>query len=188
MIGWKGECVNGGVLVRKIALVGLMGVGKSSVGRALSQVFRCSFVDLDNDIEAFANKSIPQIFREDGETAFRTLEHQRLQTLSEVRGDVEMVLATGGGVVESPENRSLLQNEWYTIWLDADVETLAERIQRDSSVRPLLQAYQDLALRQRLRDLYSRRELWYKHVARVRVQVVDLTVDEVVQHLLRLGI
>lgn len=182
------ECVDGGVFVRKIALVGPMGAGKSSVGRRLSGVLGCSFIDLDEAIEQYTKQSIAEIFSESGEAEFRSIEHQQLEAFSTSSSVQSVVLATGGGIVETPQNRALLEKHWYTVWLDSDVQTLAKRVEQDSNIRPLLQQQRGPLLEQRLQELVSRRAPWYQQVARVRVQVAGLTVEEVVNRLLQLGL
>ena len=116
-----------------------MGSGKSTVGRLIARRLSRPFVDLDRSIERLAGKAIPRIFDEAGEEGFRDWEHAALAGLAErVPGTGGIVLALGGGTYAFERNRDLLRSFAVTIWLDADPETLWERV-RDASHRPLAQ-------------------------------------------------
>jgi shikimate kinase len=119
---------------RTIALVGLMGVGKSSVGRRLANALGLPFRDADAEVETAAGRSIPEIFAELGEPAFRDGERRVIGRLLE---GPPHVLATGGGAFVNPETRTLIKANALSIWLKADLEVLARRIGRKDS-RPLL--------------------------------------------------
>ncbi|HKP77751.1 MAG TPA: shikimate kinase [Phenylobacterium sp.] len=119
---------------RTIVLVGLMGVGKSSVGRRLANVLGLPFRDADTEVEAAAGRSIPEIFAQLGEAAFRDGERRVIARLLE---GPPHVLATGGGAFISPETRALIKARALSIWLKADLEVLARRIGRKDG-RPLL--------------------------------------------------
>jgi shikimate kinase len=119
---------------RTIALVGLMGVGKSSVGRRLANALGLPFRDADAEVEAAAGRSIPDIFAELGEPAFREGERRVIARLLD---EPPHVLATGGGAFINPETRALIKAKAVSIWLKADLEVLARRIGRKDN-RPLL--------------------------------------------------
>jgi len=119
---------------RTIALVGLMGVGKSSVGRRLANALGMPFRDADAEVEAAAGRAIPEIFAELGEPAFRDGERRVIGRLLE---GPPHVLATGGGAFMNPETRGLIKERALSIWLKADLDVLARRIGRKDS-RPLL--------------------------------------------------
>lgn len=151
-----------------IALVGMMGAGKSTVGRALARRFGLSFVDLDREIEVLAKRSIPEIFQEQGPRAFRALEYQALaQVLDRPRPGV---LATGGGVLTHEASAKRLKARAYTVYLEVELSQLVRRLSssRARAARPLLPKRQD-ALSQRLESLFLER--------RSRYQASDLTVD-----------
>jgi len=114
-------------------LVGLMGAGKSSIGRRLARCLRLPLIDLDDYIVEKDGRSIPQIFEQDGESFFRKIE---TAALAEVL-DQDAVIATGGGIVMAEENRALLNAHPPVVWLKASPEFLAERIDGDSN-RPLI--------------------------------------------------
>ena len=119
---------------RTIALVGLMGVGKSSVGRRLANALDLPFRDADSEVETAAGRSIADIFAELGEPAFREGEHRVIARLLE---EPPHVLATGGGAFLDPRTRELIKRKAISIWLKTDLETLARRVARKDT-RPLL--------------------------------------------------
>jgi shikimate kinase len=141
-------------LDRPIVLVGLMGAGKSTVGRRLAKRLGLPFVDSDDEIERAADHSIPEIFDRFGEASFRDGERRVVRRL--VAGP-PAVLATGGGAFMEPETRALILERCIAVWLDARPETLAERVKR-RNVRPLLRDQDPLL---RLRELAEARNPVY---------------------------
>ena len=121
-------------LDRPVVLVGLMGVGKSTVGRRLAKRLGLPFVDSDSAIEDAAGYTAAEIFERFGESDFRDGERRLVARL--VEGDVR-VIATGGGAYVDPRTRQLLNERAITVWLDAPVDVLAERTARRDT-RPLL--------------------------------------------------
>jgi shikimate kinase len=119
---------------RTIALVGLMGVGKSSVGRRLANTLGMTFRDADSEVEAAAARSIPDIFSELGEAEFRKGERRVIARLLD---EQPHVLATGGGAFMDPVTRELIKAKAVSVWLKTDLEVLARRIGRKDT-RPLL--------------------------------------------------
>lgn len=119
---------------RTIALVGMMGAGKSAIGRQLADRMGLDFIDADNEIERAADCTIAEIFEQYGEAYFRAGERRVISRLLE---DPPCVLATGGGAFVDPETRALMMDQTLTIWLKADFEILWERVSRRSH-RPLL--------------------------------------------------
>ena len=119
---------------KNIALVGYMGAGKTSVAHQLSQMTGMSFVDTDKRIESLAGKTIPEIFEQDGEAAFRLLEHIVLRDILKAEGQI---IATGGGIVLREDNRELLRSKAFTVHLTASPEVIAKRVAGDTN-RPLL--------------------------------------------------
>ena len=124
-------------LAQSVVLVGLMGAGKSSVGRRLARSLHASFADADDEIVAAAGMSIPDIFAVYGEAAFRDLERRVVARLLE---RPPMVLALGGGAFIDPETRAKVKVLARSIWLRADLETLVARTMRKQGSRPLLAA------------------------------------------------
>ncbi|WP_291728836.1 shikimate kinase [Leisingera sp. F5] len=123
-----------GKLKKTIVMVGMMGAGKTAVGRALAARLDVPFLDSDHEIEAAANMTIPEIFARDGEPFFRQKERQVIaRLLEEERG----VLSTGGGAFLAEENRNVITAKGVSIWLQADLEVLWNRV-RHRDTRPLL--------------------------------------------------
>ncbi|MGH6615926.1 shikimate kinase [Sphingomonas sp.] len=117
-----------------IVLVGLMGAGKSTVGRRLAARMRLPFVDADNEIEAAAGMSVADIFEKFGEAHFRDGERRVIARLID---GTPKVIATGGGAFINDDTRALILDQAIAIWLDANADVLADRVQRRDS-RPLL--------------------------------------------------
>ncbi|NJM51468.1 MAG: shikimate kinase [Sphingomonadales bacterium] len=120
---------------RSIILVGMMGVGKSSIGRRLADRLHLPFADADDEIETAADMKISEIFEKFGEDYFRDGERRVIARLLE---DEPKVIATGGGAFINEETRALIKQKALSIWLDADIDILVQRVSRRSH-RPLLQ-------------------------------------------------
>lgn len=133
---------------RPVVLVGMMGTGKSSVGRRLAALFNLPFVDADEAIEEAAQLTISEIFERHGEAAFRDGERRVIARLMD---GARKVIATGGGAFVNPETRALILAKAITVWLDADVDTLVERTARKDT-RPLLRDGDPHEILTRLRD------------------------------------
>jgi shikimate kinase len=121
---------------RSIVLVGLMGAGKSTIGRRLAQKLDLAFVDADAEIEQAAGKSVQDIFRDHGEASFREGERRVIARLLE---SGPQVLATGGGAFLTEETRNNISRRGIAVWLKADIELLMKRVRRRDN-RPLLKA------------------------------------------------
>ena len=121
-------------LNRTVVLVGLMGAGKSTVGRRLAERLGVRFVDSDSEIETAADMTIPEIFERFDEQYFRDGERR---VIARLLTDVPCVLATGGGAFLSNENREMIGERGVSVWIKADLETLWERV-KDKTSRPLL--------------------------------------------------
>lgn len=141
-----------------IFLVGLMGAGKTTVGRQLARRLRKRFVDCDHEIEARTGVSIPTIFEIEGEAGFRRRESAAIEDLSRETG---LVLATGGGAVLDPENRRNLKAGGWVVYLDVPPDVLWLRTRGDRN-RPLLQVEDPRA---RVRELHALRDPLYREVA-----------------------
>lgn len=129
-----------------IVLIGLMGAGKTTVGRRLAAAMNRPFQDADHEIERAAGRSVSEIFDDFGEAAFRDGERRVIARLLDEK---PMVLALGGGAFVDPETRALVKAKAVSIWLQADVETLAARVSRRDT-RPLLRDGDPLEILQRL--------------------------------------
>jgi shikimate kinase len=140
---------------RSIVLVGMMGVGKSSIGRRLGVRLGVPFIDADAEIETAAGTTIADIFTRHGEASFRSGEARVIARLLE---SGPQVLATGGGAVMNADTRAAIRAKGVSIWLNADVDVLMRRISKRKNDRPLLQTADPVAT---LRQLLAEREPVY---------------------------
>lgn len=162
---------------RNIFLVGLMGAGKTTVGRALAKRLGLRFVDSDHEIEERTGATIPLIFEIEGEESFRRREADVIRDLTEEEG---IVLATGGGAILSPENREYLKAHGTVIYLRASVNSIMHRTSNDRS-RPLLQTADP---RKKLEELSVQREPLYTEVADIVIDTGRPNVHAMVQNIL----
>jgi shikimate kinase len=131
-----------------VVLVGLMGAGKSSIGRRLAEKLDVPFVDADHEIEIAADKTIPEIFKDHGEAYFREGERRVISRLIE---NGAQVLSTGGGAFINEETRQAVQARGISVWLKADLTLLMKRVMKRAD-RPLLQTDNPEAVMQKLMD------------------------------------
>jgi shikimate kinase len=162
---------------KTIALVGLMGVGKSSIGRRLAAALDLPFRDADAEVEAAAGRTIAEIFESYGEDAFRDGERRVIARLMD---EGPHVLATGGGAFVNAETRALIKDRALSVWLRADLELLARRIGRKDN-RPLVRGKDPLEV---LRDLAEARYPIYAQ-ADVVVETGDTPHNEAVEAVLK---
>jgi shikimate kinase len=162
---------------RNIFLVGLMGAGKTTVGRALARRLSKEFRDTDHEIEERTGVRVPVIFDIEGEAGFRKREAETLSRLARLDN---IVLATGGGAVIDACNRESLKSNGCVIYLHARPGELAKRLGRDRS-RPLLQGFDP---RTRLEELYGVRDPLYREVADVVVETGRQSAHALIDHLL----
>ena len=188
-----------------------MGCGKSSVGRKLSQLLCCPFMDLDPVIEERTGRSIPDIFANDGETAFRQMELDTLQNIlrevgrqsappapshSRAAGPYPIVLSLGGGTVMTPECAELVREKTLCIYLRTSVDALVCRLASEAEGRPLLDQASHpgddgnnspnesaALLHSRIESLMSRRASTYEATAHITIDTDDLSIDEIAQTL-----
>lgn len=161
-----------------IYLVGLMGAGKTTVGRQLAKRLGRTFFDSDHEIEARTGVKIPTIFEIEGEEGFRRRE---AQTIAELTAERNIILATGGGVVLNPENRQRLHDSGWVVYLNVPPRLLYERTRHDRN-RPLLRVPNPLA---KLEELHAVRDPLYREVAHLVVDGSRFVASGIVQYLLR---
>jgi shikimate kinase len=165
----------------RILLVGMMGAGKSTVGRELARRLGWRYLDSDEEVERSTGRTVPEIFADSGEAAFRA-EESRVLADSLASGPGAVISVAGGAVLD-PENRRRLAGAGPVVWLRADVDTLARRVGAGHG-RPLLGDDPGRALA----ALYEQRRPLYEELADVVVDVDRLTPDEAVEQILeRLG-
>jgi shikimate kinase len=155
-----------------------MGAGKTTVGRQLARRLGRRFLDSDHEIVERTGVPIPTIFEIEGEDGFRRRE---AQTIEELTRCSDIVLATGGGVVLDPENRRLLHETGWVVYLDVPPVLLYERTRHDRN-RPLLHVDDPLA---RLEELHAQRSPLYRETAHIVVSGAHLVASGIVQYLLR---
>jgi shikimate kinase len=159
---------------RNIFLVGLMGSGKTTIGRSLAKRLNKQFIDSDHEIEARTGASIPLIFEIEGEASFRQREAEVIRDLT---AQSDIVLATGGGAILKLENRAYLKERGTVIYLRASVNSILQRTSHDKN-RPLLQTPDP---RQRIEQLAREREPYYLEVADFVIETGRPNVQSLVQ-------
>jgi shikimate kinase len=162
---------------RPIVLVGLMGAGKSSIGRRLAEKLEIPFVDADHEIEVAADKTIPEIFTDHGEAYFREGERRVISRLIE---NGAQVLSTGGGAFINEETRHSIHAHGISVWLKADLPLLMKRVMKRAD-RPLLQTEDPEAVMQKLMD--QRYPIYAK--ADVTVESKDLQHTQMVNEVIK---
>jgi shikimate kinase len=162
-----------------IFLVGMMGAGKTSVGRVLAKRLRKTFYDSDHVIEDRTGVKIPVIFEIEGEAGFRVRESAVVDELTALS---DIVLATGGGAILSEKNRDRLRTRGMVVYLRASVRDLLNRTRHDKN-RPLLQAAEPRA---RLTELYEKRDPLYREVAHLIVDTGSQSLTSLVNRLCQL--
>ena len=194
-----------------ITLTGFMGCGKSSVGRCLSELLCCPFIDLDEAICGRAGKSIPEIFASEGETEFRKLEAETLLSILTPSGTVRtekpcypsgrrgrgpllamggivspslqyrMVIALGGGTVMTPECSEIVKERSVCIYLKASIDTLVRHLETEASGRPMLQGD---SLRSRIEELMNIRTETYESIAHITIETDSKSVEAIAEEII----
>ena len=159
-----------------ITLTGFMGSGKTTVGKVLADFLGCPFMDLDDLVVKKAGKSIPDIFAQDGEPAFRELEAQVLRKTVAKYAESTAVLALGGGAVLAPASAALLREKTVCIYLRATLDTLLAHLAGETAGRPLADAS--------LADRLASREPIYEETAHVIIDTDGLSPDEVADEII----
>ncbi len=160
-----------------IYLIGLMGAGKTTIGRQLATSLRLPFYDSDKAIEEQTGVDIPTIFEYEGEDGFRTRELNMIQELTQIDG---IVLATGGGAILREENRNALKENGFIVYLQCSVDKILQRTKRDNQ-RPLLNTSDP---RERIETLFAEREEYYLACADYTIETSVMQSKTVVQNIL----
>ncbi len=160
-----------------IALIGMMGAGKSTVGKELQKfLIDYSFVDTDEEIVKFEGKSVNDIFAQNGETYFRQKETQILRNI--LNSD-NLIISTGGGIIKSDENIKALRQKSFVIYLETNSNNLFERVKANNE-RPLLK---EGNVKNKIETLLSEREQKYKETAHKTVDTNNKTTGEITQEI-----
>ncbi len=164
--------------MKNVVLLGFMGTGKSIIGRRLAVELQYRFIDTDHLIEERTGKKIPEIFSEEGEAYFRSLESETVAEIASLRG---YVISTGGGVALNALNLERLEKQGILVCLIARPEVILRRVQRRSGQRPLLKDSDPL---KKIKTLLSEREVAYNR-ARIKVDTSDIPIKKSVQRILK---
>ena len=168
---------------RHLYLTGYRGTGKTTVGLMLAKTVGCPVIDLDQNIEEKAGKSIREIFDQGGESMFRQLE---TEALAGVADQTPSVVSLGGGAILSAANRQMIRRSGVCFWLDADAKTIFSRIQADESTverRPALTSLEEL---DEIRQLLSQRRALYAEAADHRIETTGKPIQQVAHEILEL--
>ncbi len=149
-------------LRQTVVLVGLMGVGKTTIGRMLADKLGCKFTDSDQEIETNRKTTIADIFEKEGEMAFRVIETRTLETL--LNEGEPCVVSVGGGAFANKKNRQMIEQKACSVWLNADIHVLWDRLKDERANRPLLQQGDGFSA---LKDLAEKRTSDYKQAQQV---------------------
>jgi shikimate kinase len=166
---------------QNIALIGFRATGKSTVGRLLAAKLEWTFVDMDDELVARFGTDIHDWVREHGWEAFRNAE---AQLLAELAAGTRQVVATGGGVVIREENRSRLKENFYTVWLQASVGSIEQRLAEDPKTASQRPPLTDLALREEIQAILMERTPWYQKTADLVVHTDAQERSEIVKTIL----
>ena len=161
-----------------IALVGFMGVGKTAVGKALAKKLNRKFAELDSLIEQKAGKSIPEIFQQDGELAFRELE---IEVTREIAREKYLVIACGGGIVLNKINIDRLREESRIVYLTASPRVILKRISGEGGERPLLKGDNPSST---IQGLLKFRKPFYERATDIKIDTSKLDIDSVAEQII----
>ncbi len=165
-------------LQRHLYLTGFRGTGKTSVGTILAEKLSRPLVDLDSEIESTAKQTIREIFANGGESLFRDLESQSLAFLADKPASI---ISLGGGAVLRPSNREIIAETGLAVWLDADAETIAARIDADTTTAERRPALTQLSNIEEIRTLLDQRRPIYEQVAVLRLDTTNKSVTEIAE-------
>jgi shikimate kinase len=161
-------------LMKTVALVGMMGAGKTAVGKAVAAQLGVDFLDSDAEIEKAANMTIPEIFERDGEPFFREKESQVINRLLD---SAPCVLSTGGGAFLAPRNREAMSAKGVSVWLDAEIDVLWARV-KNKDTRPLLRTENPY---ETLKSIYTARVPIYRLADVTVVSEYDVSIEDMAQ-------
>ena len=166
-----------------------MGCGKSSVGRRLSELLCCPFMDLDSVIEAETGRSIPEIFASEGEGTFRRMEKETLDKVISASSGM-LILSLGGGTVMTKECAEMIKEKTTCVYLRASIDTLAEHLEGETSNRPMLSSATiqtaepesgQVQLRERISTLMAKRSSTYEGTAHHIIDIDGKQIDDIAE-------
>lgn len=165
--------------MKNIILIGFMGTGKTTVGKELARLKDMDFLDMDLELEKKENKTINQIFKQYGEAYFREKESELLKEISCLENTI---ISTGGGVVENESNAEILKNIKNVIWLDGNVNTIADNLENEIDKRPKLKDIKDL--KNYIQELLNHRYEKYRKCSNIKINIDDKNIAQVVREIL----
>ncbi len=160
----------------RIYLIGMMGSGKTRIGKILAKNTLKTFIDLDTEIETFSGNSISTIFAEKGQTFFREIEKTMLGKSALIPS---AVISTGGGIILDKDNRELMRSTGLSVYLKTELKILMERL-KNSRDRPLLEG-KDLSLN--LKNIMQSRQKYYEETAHVTIETNSLSQEAIVNNI-----
>ncbi len=163
-----------------IILVGYMGSGKTTVGRAMAERYNMKLIDTDEYIVESEKKSINDIFAQIGEAGFRRLETEKLRSMLGIR---DSIVSTGGGIVISEENRKILKKLGRVVYLKTSPDTIFERVKNDDQ-RPLLKSGSEAELKKKINDILSKRLELYADAADIIVETDNKSIEDILQEII----
>src|SRR6056297_2749355 len=163
-----------------IYLIGMMGSGKSTIGKLLAKNIYYKFIDVDDFIVKHSEyESVNEIFEEKNEEFFRTLENDAMKELSDFE---KTVIATGGGVILNEENIQIMHSTGIVIYLESDIENLVRRL-KDAKDRPLLKG---VDLKKKLERLFNKRESLYSQAANLTIDISAKDKNSIVERIIKM--
>ena len=170
-----------------ISLCGFMGAGKSTIGKYLARTIGFTFIDLDCYIEQKRGISIPELFKTEGEEAFRQEEYDSLQQILEQFGqNKDLILSLGGGTVTRERCANLIKENTRCIYLYCSKEELARRVARNTSNRPMLQGKSNKELEDHIENLMKQREPIYKSCAHITIDTQCGNIPHIINKILEI--
>lgn len=163
----------------KIILIGLMGAGKTTIGKELSNKLNLRFIDMDDEIEKQSKMSIVDIFEKYGENRFREIESKLLEKIA-LEDDI--IISTGGGIIKIDDNCKLLKKQDNVVFLNGSIDTLVKNVSNDIYKRPLLKDSTDLYIK--IEELLSERYEKYKESSNIIIDINNKNINEVVSQIL----
>lgn len=165
--------------MNNIILIGFMGSGKTTVGKLIASKKNMQFIDMDLEIEKLEKKTINQIFSENGESYFRKKEKEILSYVCSLEN---VVISTGGGIIENNDNIEILKKQECVIWLDGNVDTILNNLKNEIDKRPKIKETNNLE--KSIKELLNRRYNKYEEVSNIIVNINDKNVEQVVSQIL----
>ena len=162
------------IFSKPIVLVGMMGCGKSTIGKIVAKKLKWIFIDTDKEIESIMKLSIKEIFDRFGEEFFRKKEYEILKFYSKKK---KVLISSGGGAFCYNDTQTIIKNYFNSVWLDVSEEIIFQRLKKNKNKRPLLKTLDDKSLRKKIKCIMFERKSCYKK-ANLRIKLPEQNVNE----------